>query len=120
MIAQKSWSAQPYAGFMQDGTAAGRHTERMKPRITLLTIGVDDLDRAFAFYANGLGLPGKGIVGKEFEHGAVAFFDLQNGLKLALFPRDNLAHDVGIQKTAPTRRNFPSPTTCEAWRRSTP
>ena len=46
----------------------------MKPRITLLTLGVDDLERALPFYRDdGLGLPTKGIMGKEFEHGAVVF-----------------------------------------------
>ena len=70
----------------------------MKPRITVLTIGVDDLERSFAFY-QGLGFPTKGIIGREFEHGAVAFFDLQNGLKLAVWPRESLAHDIGVAKT---------------------
>ena len=70
----------------------------MKPRITMLTIGVDDLDRSFAFYTR-LGLPTKGIVGREFEHGAVAFFDLEAGLKLAIWPRESLAHDAGIPKS---------------------
>ena len=56
----------------------------MKPRITLITLGVDDLETAVAFYRDGLGLPTQGIVGREFEHGAVAFFELQSGLKLAL------------------------------------
>ena len=70
----------------------------MKPRITVLTIGVDDLERSFAFYRD-LGFPTKGIVGREFEHGAVAFFDLQNGLKLAVWPRESLAHDIGVAKT---------------------
>jgi uncharacterized protein len=74
----------------------------MKPRITVLTIGVDDLERAVAFYGKGLGLPTKGIVGREFEHGAVAFFDLQAGLKLATWPRESLAHDAGLPKTAPS------------------
>lgn len=74
----------------------------MKPRITMLTLGVDDVDRAFAFYANGLGFPSKGIIGREFEHGTAAFFDLQTGLKLAIFSRADLAHDVGI---APTPRS---------------
>jgi catechol 2,3-dioxygenase-like lactoylglutathione lyase family enzyme len=69
----------------------------MKPRITLLTLGVDDLERAVTFYRDGLGLPTKGIVGTEFEHGAVAFFELQSGLQLALWPRDSIAHDTGIQ-----------------------
>ena len=68
----------------------------MKPRITLLTLGVDDLDAAVRFYRDGLGLRTEGIVGTEFEHGAVAFFDLQNGLKLALWPRASIAHDSGL------------------------
>jgi catechol 2,3-dioxygenase-like lactoylglutathione lyase family enzyme len=71
----------------------------MKPRITLITLGVDDLDKAVAFYRDGLGWPTQGIVGREFEHGAVAFFDLQSGLKLALWSRDDLAHDTQLTKT---------------------
>ena len=71
----------------------------MKPRITLLTLGVDDLARAVAFYGDGLGFPTKGIVGEQFEHGAVAFFDLANGLKLATWPRDSIAHDTGLPKS---------------------
>ena len=71
----------------------------MKPRITLLTLGVDDLERAVAFYRDGLGFATNGIVGREFEHGAVAFFDLQAGLKLALWPRADLAHDTGLSKS---------------------
>ena len=65
----------------------------MKPRITVLTLGVDDLERALRFYRDGLGLKTEGIVGKEFEHGAVVFFDMQPGLILALYPRASLAHD---------------------------
>lgn len=68
----------------------------MKPRISVITIGVDDLERAVRFYRDGLGLPTQGIVGTEFEHGAVAFFDLQAGLKLAVWPRDSIAHDTGV------------------------
>ena len=68
----------------------------MKPRITVITITVDDLERSLHFYRDGLGLPTKGIFGKEFEHGAVAFFDLQAGLKLAIWPRKSLAHDTGL------------------------
>ena len=78
----------------------------MKPRITLLTIGVDDLERSLAFYRDGLGLPTKGITGQEFEHGAVAFFDLQGGLKLAIWPRDSLAHDAGLRKTPASATDF--------------
>ena len=68
----------------------------MKPRITLLALGVDDLERAVGFYRDGLGLPTKGIVGTEFEHGAVAFLELQAGLQLALWPRSSIAHDTGV------------------------
>jgi catechol 2,3-dioxygenase-like lactoylglutathione lyase family enzyme len=68
----------------------------MKPRITLLTLGVDDLERAVIFYRDGLGLSTRGIVGTEFEHGAVAFFELQAGLQLALWPRASIAHDTGL------------------------
>ena len=56
----------------------------MKPRITLVTLGVDNLERAVAFYRDGLGLATKGIVGHEFENGSVAFFNLESGLKLGV------------------------------------
>lgn len=59
----------------------------MKPRITVLTIGIDDLKKSLKFYRDGLGLKTEGIVGEEFEFGAVVFFNFQNGLKLALYPR---------------------------------
>ncbi|MBN9421312.1 MAG: glyoxalase [Candidatus Accumulibacter sp. 66-26] len=72
----------------------------MKARITLITLGVDDLEKAVRFYRDGLGWPTEGIVGREFEHGAVAFFDLQAGLKLALWPRRSIAHDSGLPLTA--------------------
>ncbi len=78
----------------------------MKPRITLLTLGVDDLERAVRFYRDGLGLHTPGIVGTEFEHGAVAFFDLANGLKLALWPRASLAHDSGLPVTPRSATEF--------------
>jgi uncharacterized protein len=78
----------------------------MKARITLLTIGVDDVERSFAFYKNGLGLPTRGIVGREFEHGTAAFFDLQGGVKLAILSRDDLAHDAGVGKTPPSATEF--------------
>lgn len=68
----------------------------MKPRITVITIGVDDLERSLRFYRDGLGLKTDGIIGKEFEYGAVAFFELQNGLRLAIWPRKSLAHDTGL------------------------
>lgn len=78
----------------------------MKPRITVITIGVDDLERSLAFYRDGLGLPTQGIFGKEFEHGAVAFFDLHAGLKLAIWPRTSIAKDTGIPLGNPSQTEF--------------
>lgn len=75
----------------------------MEPRITVITLGVDDLERSVAFYRDGLGLPTDGIVGEEFEYGAVAFFQLQSGIRLALWPRTSIAHDAGLQTAAPGR-----------------
>lgn len=71
----------------------------MKPRITVITLAVDDLERAVRFYRDGLGLPTEGIVGREFEHGAVAFFPLEGGVRLAVWPRASLAHDSGLVRT---------------------
>jgi len=74
----------------------------MRPHLTVITLGVDDLERALRFYRDGLGLQTEGIVGQEFEHGAVAFIDLQAGLRLALWPRASIAHDSGLPVTPPS------------------
>ena len=78
----------------------------MKPCISLVTLGVDDLERALRFYRDGLGLPTQGIVGQEFEHGAVVFFDLEGGTKLALWQRADLAHDAGLAVQPPSATDF--------------
>lgn len=78
----------------------------MKPRITVITLGVEDLERALVFYRDGLGLTTEGIVGREFEHGAVAFFDLQAGVKLAVWNRRDLAHEAKVTLTAPSAAEF--------------
>jgi len=75
--------------------------EKMRPRVSVITLGVENLQRALRFYRDGLGLATEGIVGTEFEHGAVAFFDLQAGLKLALWPRASIAHDASISESPP-------------------
>ena len=62
----------------------------MKPKISIITLGVDDLERATHFYAEGLGLPKH-----DFEGGKISFFSLQ-GTWLALYPRDELAKDIGL------------------------
>jgi hypothetical protein len=62
----------------------------MEARISIVTLGVEDLPRAIAFYRDGLGLPmindGEGV----------AFFEL-HGLRLALYPRGELAADAGVE-----------------------
>lgn len=68
----------------------------MQPRVTVITLGVDDLEAAVRFYRDGLGLATDGVIGGEFEHGAVAFFDLHGGARLALWPRKSIAHDTGL------------------------
>jgi len=78
----------------------------MNPKITVITLGVDDLEKAVAFYRDGLGFPTKGVVGKGFEHGAVAFFDMQPGLKLAVWPRSSLAHHSGIPQGQASATEF--------------
>jgi catechol 2,3-dioxygenase-like lactoylglutathione lyase family enzyme len=78
----------------------------MKPRLSVITLAVDDLARAVAFYRDGLGLATPGIVGQEFAHGAVAFFELQAGLTLALWARADLAHDSGLPAGPPGPTEF--------------
>lgn len=78
----------------------------MKSQITVITIGVNDLEKSLSFYRDGLGLKTQGIIGQEFEYGAVAFFDLQNGLKLALWPRKSIATDTNIPQTPPSPTDF--------------
>lgn len=68
----------------------------MKPKISIITLGVDDLGRATRFYADGLGLPRY-----EFEDGNISFFSLE-GTWLALYPRDELARDIGLDASSPT------------------
>lgn len=78
----------------------------MKPRVTVITIGVDDLERAVRFYRDGLGLATEGIIGQEFEYGAVAFFDLEGGARLALWPRKSIARDTGLAAGSATPTEF--------------
>jgi catechol 2,3-dioxygenase-like lactoylglutathione lyase family enzyme len=67
---------------------------------------VSDLNRSLAFYRDGLGLPTEGIIGQEFEYGAVAFFKLQNGLTLALWPRTSIARDSGLSAEPQSATEF--------------
>jgi catechol 2,3-dioxygenase-like lactoylglutathione lyase family enzyme len=74
----------------------------MEPHIHVITLAVEDLDRALAFYRDGLGLESSGIVGTEYHdghsgaEGAIAMFHLAGGLILTLYPRSELAKDAGV------------------------
>jgi len=74
----------------------------MNARISMITIGVDNLDRALHFYRGGLGLKTDGIIGQEFEYGAVVFFHLEGGSRLALWPRKSISHDTEIALGVPS------------------
>lgn len=71
----------------------------MKPRLKVLTLAVNDLEKSLAFYRDGMGLPTKGIIGQEFEDGAVVFFYMGDDLILALYPAPSLAKDAKITAT---------------------
>ncbi len=92
------------AGPASQRAARGRNLSPMQPHVSLITLAVDDLDRALAFYRDGLRWPTEGVMGAEFAIGAVAFFELAGGLKLALWPRTSLAADTGlpVQPTSTT------------------
>jgi uncharacterized protein len=68
----------------------------MKPRVSFITLAVSDLEKSLVFYRDGMGLPTEGIIGTEFEDGAVAFFKMNDNLTLALFPKPSLAKDAKV------------------------
>lgn len=84
----------------------------MEPRVNVITLAVDDLDRSLAFYREGLGLESPGVIGTEFpgdeSHpaGAVVMFELEGGLILALYPRKELAKDAKVPLVPATTGGF--------------
>ncbi len=84
----------------------------MQGRIDIITLAVADLDRAHAFYRDGLGLESRGVIGTEFAGddlnpaGAIALFELQNGLLLSLYPRSELAKDANVAPGPPKTGEF--------------
>jgi catechol 2,3-dioxygenase-like lactoylglutathione lyase family enzyme len=84
----------------------------MQARIHVITLAVQNLDRALAFYRDGLGLESPGVIGTEFAGddtqpaGAVATFELHGGLILALYPRSELAKDAQIPFGPPKTGEF--------------
>lgn len=73
----------------------------MEARISLLTLGVKDLDRARSFYRDGLGWPLSSASTSD-----VAFFRTR-GVALALYPRELLADDANV---SPEGTGFPGVT----------
>ena len=78
----------------------------MRPRIKVVTLGVGDLEKSLAFYRDGLGLPTQGIIGTEFEDGAVVFFDMYDDLILALYPKSAPAKDARVSAGPPNPAEF--------------
>ena len=78
----------------------------MNPRVKVITLGVEDLERLLKFYRDGLGLPTKGVIGTEFEDGAVVFFNMNTDLILALYPKKSLAKDARITEAPPSPTEF--------------
>ena len=84
----------------------------MEPCVHVITLGVDDLERALAFYRDGLGLPTEGVIGDEYEGsetepaGATVLFKLESGLILSLYPRSELAKDAHIPPAPPASGEF--------------
>jgi catechol 2,3-dioxygenase-like lactoylglutathione lyase family enzyme len=84
----------------------------MESRIHLITLAVADLERALAFYRDGLGLDSAGVIATEFAGsdenpaGDIAMFHLDGNLILALYPRTELAKDAGIPFEPPKSGEF--------------
>ena len=72
----------------------------MKPYISVITLAVNNLEQSLKFYCEGLGLHSEGILGQEYEYGAVAFIELQSDIKLALWPQQSIQHDTGLELSA--------------------
>ena len=71
----------------------------MEPRISILTLGVADLERSIRFYRDGLKLPMR-----EGPEG-IAFFETR-GTWLALYPREALAEDATVPAHGSGFRGF--------------
>jgi catechol 2,3-dioxygenase-like lactoylglutathione lyase family enzyme len=71
----------------------------MEPRITLITLGVADLERSIAFYRDGLGLP------QRDGPDGIAFFET-SGTRLSLYPREALAEDAQVSAEGSGFRGF--------------
>ena len=74
----------------------------MEPRVDVITLAVEDLERALRFYRDGLGFESRGVIGTQWTdeesgaNGAIAAFKFESGLLLSLYPRSDLAKDAAI------------------------
>lgn len=73
---------------------------KMEPRISIITLGVSDLQRSVKFYKDGLGWP----LSSASEE-AIAFFQT-GGIILALFPKEDLANDATVNSAGSGFRGF--------------
>ena len=84
-------------------------TLQMQPRVNVITLGVGNIERSLGFYRDGLGLQSAGIIGTEFAGdertpgGAAAMLELDNGVTLALYGREDLAKDAKTMLDPATR-----------------
>ena len=84
----------------------------MDPRVSVITLAVDDLERALVFYRDGLGLETNGVVAsnlvdeKTGAAGAIVIFKLESELILALYPRSELAKDASVPAGTPQLGQF--------------
>ena len=84
----------------------------MEPRLNVVTLAVEDLERALVFYRDGLGLHTNGIVASDLVDqrtgaaGAIVVFKLEDGLILTLYPRSELAKDAAIAAGTPQPGEF--------------
>src|SRR5579863_5904560 len=108
-----SFKTAPASRVHADRTSADpQRRDMMEPRVHVLTLAVDDLDRALVFYRDGLGFDSTGVVGTEFRDdntgaaGAIAIFNLRGGLILTVYPRSELAKDAGVSFGPPKSGEF--------------
>jgi len=84
----------------------------MEPRVNVITLAVNDLERALVFYRDGLGLQTNGVVAGDLVDqdtgaaGAIVIFKLESGLILALYPRSELAKDAAVPAGPPRSGEF--------------
>jgi catechol 2,3-dioxygenase-like lactoylglutathione lyase family enzyme len=84
----------------------------VRPCLDVITLAVDDLERALVFYRDGLGLDTKGVVATDLVDaktgaaGAIVIFKLESGLTLALYPRSELAKDASVPAGPPKSGEF--------------